>query len=105
MQSRACRSARLVVIYVRIIGEGKPDQRRAARCVALTAGPAGDRDTAKWRFTLRGLLGLILSIGVAMRGVEESAEEAVAAADRCLYEAKNAGRNRVIARTVASEAS
>jgi len=49
-------------------------------------------------------LSVTISIGVAMRNAEESGTETVAAADRCLYEAKHHGRNQVWARTVDSNA-
>lgn len=47
-------------------------------------------------------LAVTVSIGVAMRNPEESAHEAIEAADQCLYEAKKAGRNRVWARSVSA---
>jgi diguanylate cyclase (GGDEF)-like protein/PAS domain S-box-containing protein len=49
-------------------------------------------------------LAVTVSIGVATRAPEESAQEAIEAADRCLYAAKQEGRNRVCARSVADPA-
>ncbi len=49
--------------------------------------------------SLRAGLEVSVSIGVAMRHESETAEALVSAADRCLYQAKHAGRNRVTIRS------
>ena len=66
---------------------------------ALCERMRGDIAGFDWNALAPGLA-LTVSIGVVMRRPEESASEAVAAADACLYEAKHRGRNRVWARSV-----
>jgi diguanylate cyclase (GGDEF)-like protein/PAS domain S-box-containing protein len=53
-----------------------------------------------WDAIVAGLR-VTVSIGIAMRAPDESADEAVAAADQQLYEAKRRGRNRVCVRSTA----
>lgn len=76
--------------FALVFPETGPEEARLA-CDKLRRAVAGHA----WSTVLPGLPGLTVSIGLACDAQAPSADSLLDAADRALYEAKRAGRDRV----------